>query len=149
MEENINKSVLMATGLVATLFVATLVAIGVRMTKQIAGMSYTRTGSANQQAAVEEYSQYIGETVSGNEVISLINQWQRCPIKITVKTAGGTSSPINYNNGYIKGSTNLEYIQAHLRTRSDSLYVAPDKKFSVTGKAKRDGTFSEVTFTQQ
>lgn len=141
MDETINKGILIAVGVIATLIVAALIFMGVKFGRQTAGNSFTKIGNMNQQAETEEYTQYIGEQVTGNQAVSLVSQWSQYPLKVTIQ--GVT---FDYTKADAAKETAEKLVT--IKKRGTASYVDPNAKYDITGKANKDGTYSEITFTK-
>lgn len=144
MDETINKGILIAVGVIATLIVASLVFMGVKFGRQTAGSSFQKIGNMNQQAETEEYTQYIGERVTGNQALSLISQWSQYPLTVTIGNA-----KFDYTKGDENAEANAKEL-AKIKSRKDggNDYVDPNAKYDISGTPNKDGSYSEIKFTK-
>lgn len=160
MDESINKGILIAVGLIATLIIASLVFVGVRYGRSMANSSFQKAANMAESAEQEEYTSYIGETVSGNQVISLIRQWQPYPVSVVVKTKSNTGGKA-YNYNYSSNDLGTEIsatdnsdalVKAKQKTVGGSTnrdYINPNGRFLCSSTADSSGGYSVIVFTQQ
>ena len=141
MDETINKGILIAVGVIATLIVASLVFMGVKFGRQTAGSSFQKIGNMNQQAETEEYTQYIGERVTGKQAISLISQWSQYPLKVEIQGVTFDFTKANHDK---ETAENIK----KLKQRSGSNYVDPNAKYDIDGEAAKDGSYKSIKFTK-
>lgn len=154
MDESINKGILIAVGLIATLIIASLVFVGVRYGRSMAQSSFQKAANMSEQAEAEEYTSYIGETVSGNQVTSLIQQWNQYQLCVQVKNKGGNTTEYNFKSSgnnlgdEIDSVTNADLF-SKAKQKSQSNYINPNGKFACTSTPDSNGGFSVIVFTQQ
>ena len=154
MDESINKGILIAVGLIATLIIASLVFVGVRYGRTMANSSFQKAANMSENAEQEEYTSYIGETVSGNQVVSLIRQWQPYVLSVQVKTKSGNTTEYNYKSSgnnigdEIDSMTNSDNL-VKCKQKGQANYINPNGRFLCSAVADSNGGYSVIVFTQQ
>jgi len=148
MDETINKGILIAVGVIATLIVAAIIFMGVKFGRQSAGNAFTKIGNMNSQAETEEITQYLGETVTGNQVTSLITQWSQYPVAIKVD---GTSYNYTVNGKNVKRIDDKKNAENLVKAKNpeEAAYINPNGKYTVNGTADDTGAYNLIEFKRK
>ncbi len=153
MDESINKGIMIAIGLIATLIIGSLIFVGVRYGRNMANSSFQKAANMSEQAEMEEYTSYIGTTISGNQVTSLISQWAQYELCIKVKTKKGTTEYNYKSSGNDLGDAipDKERTDALTKAKSkkENTYINPNGKFEVSATANDNGVYNVIEFNQQ
>lgn len=151
-DDNVSKIIMLLGGIVLTLIV---VMIGYRYYNQSkSSLDTVENDVAVFQTTLDEskYTQYEGQTVLGNQVISYVSQYANTEIAIEVVSKNGTTTFYNYSDQdmstEIDQTTNSQNI-ANAKSKSSTQYINPNGKFECTLYRDATNTIKCVIFTQQ
>lgn len=151
-EDNASGMIKLIAGIVLTLL---LVMVIFAFWNQAKGSAETAQNDlAGFQTTLDEskYTQYEGQTVLGNQVISYVSQYANTEIAIEVVSKNGTTTFYNYSDQdmstEIDQTTNSQNI-ANAKSKSSTQYINPNGKFECTLYRDAANTIKCVIFTQQ
>lgn len=127
-------------------FIITLVIIGAVFAIVFVGIKMMNSGTAkaekqNGQAQELEYTQYDGQTLYGDNVISIIRQHEGDEISISVNNGNKTTSYIYENSGAskdgkatlgtkVKTSDEATYLNNAVTKAKSDFYISPTRQFT-------------------
>ena len=156
MEESSNKVLFIIVGIVAVLLV---ISFGFLVVRSALAKGNNLTNAVNDKmdnVLESTYTQWEGETVSGTQVLNVINETYTStdPICIIVVTGTTTTTSTTYCCDAIATLVKLDSATQATRVnnakaKANPAYITPTGKFLGTVQRNDRGTIVSVTFTQQ
>lgn len=133
-------------------------AVETRYKATIENDSFQKAGNMSGNAERDEFASYIGETISGSQVVSLIRQWSAYEVSIVVR-ADGADSVYNYshkewNRGdRIDAVTNSENLikaeQKWISGVKNKSYIDPYAMYFCKSQPDSNGDYTVILFEKQ
>lgn len=155
MEESSNKVLFIIVGIVAVLLV---ISFGFLVVRSALAKGNNLTNAVNDKmdnVLESTYTQWEGETISGTQVLNVINETYTStdPICIIVVTKNGPTT-VTY---CCDNTTNLTKLSSaaqatavnSAKAKANAAYITPTGKFLGTVQRNANDTIVSVTFTQQ
>lgn len=156
MEESSNKVLFIIVGIVAVLLV---ISFGFLVVRSALAKGNNLTNAVNDKmdnVLESTYTQWEGETISGTQVLNVINETYTStePICIIVITnsdpaPGKTYCCDNTTNLTKLGSAAQATLVSNAKSKANAAYITPTGKFVGTVQRNANQTIVSVTFTQQ
>lgn len=137
MGENARKALYTAVGVFFALIIISIGITYYQKTQPVMENSSNKIDSITAQLDSVEYKLYDGTTVSGSDVISVVNTKASSNITVKVKTSSNSSG-----KSYNSGSYNIKDI-------NDKNYIEATATFSSKLEKTDNGTVTGITFEQE
>lgn len=108
MEESSNVSIRLFAGIIITLLVISLGFVIYRASKSGTGNAVNQINQLNDQLTESKYTDYDGQTLTGTQVISLIDSYAGDIISVEVKTLSNTTGVKYYYDGASSGGSGAD-----------------------------------------
>ena len=94
-----------------------------------------------------KYTDYNGQTITGNQVQALLNSWSNDEVAVEVKTKSGSDVWYNYTDDSLSSKSTADVTEASKKTSTN--YVNPSGKFLCTVNRNANNVITSVVFEQQ
>lgn len=149
-DKNSEDALKFAAGLIiAALFISLCVGIFMR-SRSAANDAANVVDDLSMTLNESEYTNYNGQTISGNQVQSLVNQWAGDEICVQVIRLDGTDTQYNYAINASDYSLGAESTldPSNCTKKTSPEYVNPSGKFECTVSRNTNGVITLVSFQQ-
>ena len=150
----IEKVIHITVSIIAALIIATLIFAGTKYGRQLSDAVLSKITDMVKGNVEEDYTEYIGKTVTGYEAVFLIKQWQPHEICVMVKTKSGNVTQYNYTaskdgiDGKIDKVTN-DLLIAKCTQKNSKNYINPDGRFICKAVTDQNGEYYIIYFIQK
>jgi len=146
-ESNQNEIIKIVAGLVITFLIISLAFVIYRAGKASSDTALEGLDEMTTTLNETKYTDYNGQTITGNQVQALLNSWSNDEVAVEVKTKSGSDVWYNYTDDSLSSKSTADVTEASKKTSTN--YVNPSGKFLCTVNRNANNVITSVVFEQQ
>lgn len=146
-ESNQNEIIKIVAGLVITFLIISLAFVIYRAGKASSDTALEGLDEMTTTLNETKYTDYNGQTITGNQVQALLNSWSNDEVAVEVKTKSGSDVWYNYTDDSLSSKSTADVTEASKKTSTN--YVNPSGKFLCTVNRNANNVITSIVFEQQ
>lgn len=146
-ESNQNEIIKIVAGLVITFLIISIAFVIYRAGKASSDRALEGLDEMTTTLNETKYTDYNGQTITGNQVQALLNSWSNDEVAVEVKTKSGSDVWYNYTDDSLSSKSTADVTEASKKTSTN--YVNPSGKFLCTVNRNANNVITSIVFEQQ